>query len=94
MKWTDETPEPRTTALREMRINGQLGLNLSERNGKRFKHMLASICIASDESTADCEKYWPIEAVALLRQWADDIERGIAEAAIAEGREAIHDCLL
>ena len=80
--WRDETPEPRTTSMREMRVNGQLGLNLSERNGKRFKHMLGSICIASDESTSDCEKYWPIEAVALLRQWVDEIERGIAEEAI------------
>ena len=80
MEWRDETPEPQPIRrVRFLKINEQVDLRVSERNGKRFKHMMGSICIASDESAADCEKYWPIEAVALLRQWADEIERGLAD---------------
>ena len=90
IEWRDETPEqPQLIrSCRILKINEQVDLRVSERYGKRFKHMLGSICIASDESTADCEKYWPIEAAALLRQWADDIERGIAEEQLESGVEA------
>ena len=86
-EWRDETPEQPQPIRRNriLKINEQVDLRVSERNGKRFKHMLGSICISSDESTADCEKHWPIEAVALLRQWADDIERGIAESQLESG---------
>ena len=86
MEWVDETQEPQPIRrTRILKINEQVDLRVSERNGKRFKHMLASICVATNESAADCEKYWPIEAVALLRQWADDIERGIAEEQLESG---------
>ena len=86
MKWTDETPEPVWQSLsRSLKLNRHVSLNISERSGKRFRHLLCSICLESDESAADCEKYWPIEAVAFLRQWADDIERGIAEEQLESG---------
>ena len=74
--WIEEQPEPvqQPVPTRLLKISEHVELRLSERNGKRFKHMLGSICIASDESTAECERHWPIEAVALLRQWADELE--------------------
>ena len=86
-EWRDETPEQPQPIRRNriLKINEQVDLRVSERNGKRFMHMLCSICIATDMPMNLLESSWPIEAVALLRQWADDIERGIAEEQLESG---------
>ena len=78
MKWTDDT-ETIQRVTRKLDFIRAVDVGLSEREGKRFKHLLCSICMPSDASMNYLQLTWPTEAVALLRQWADELEAAIAE---------------